>query len=220
MQASEIIGRAAAQLIDEAGHTWPEPELLANLTAAQRAIVKLKPQAYTKTETLQLQPGAVQESPGHVMHRVTRNMGTDGHTPGDAVRRVDEAVLTRFDPGWANDKRARDAVRHWMRDDQEPHVYYVEPPNTGNGHVEVTYAAQPAALTGPEDAIALSDDWAPALVSFVVSEALSKESGAQSWQASQMHYERFLQQVSGSAEAKMRWDPRGEMKRQQGVADG
>lgn len=220
MQASEVTNRAASQVLDESGRTWSEDELLSHLEAAQRAVVKLNPKAYTKTGIVKLRPGVVQDSPGQILHRVTRNMGTDGSTPGDAVRRVDESVLTRIDPGWANDKRASDRVRHWMRDDQEPHVFYVEPPSTGNGYVEVTYAAEPGSLTDPNDSIALDDDWAPALVSYVVSEALAKESGAQSWNASQMHYERFLQQVSGSAEAKVRWDPKGSRKRQQGIPDG
>ncbi|WP_018865125.1 DUF6682 family protein [Thioalkalivibrio sp. ARh3] len=220
MQASVIVNRAAQMLLDESGRVWPPEQLLGHLSAAQRAVVKIKPQALTETTVMQLQPGAKQEAPGLILHRVTRNMGTDGKTPGRAVRRVDEAMLTRFNPNWAADRNARDSVQHWMRNDQEPHVFYVDPPNTGNGHVEVNYAAAPAELSSETDELALSDDWEPALTHYVISAALGQETDGQSWQASQMHHERFLQLVTGSAEARMRWDPTGAMKRQQGATHG
>lgn len=220
MQAEDVLTPARATILDEGGSTWQNAELLAHTSNAQRAVVKIKPTALTKTETVPLVPGPVQTSPGQLLHRVSRNMGTDGDTPGEAVRRVDEAVLTRFDPGWSGADREQDAIQYWMRDDQEPHVFMVYPPNTGNGHVELSYAAIPSEVTSPTDVLDLSDEWAPALIAYVASQALAKESSSQSWQASQLHYDQFLRLTGASRESSRLWDPNSVRRREQGMSDG
>lgn len=74
MLASEIVHQASAQLLDETGQTWSRAELAAYVTDAQRAIVGLKPEAFSRTAVVKLQPGARQVSPGSRLNRVIRNM--------------------------------------------------------------------------------------------------------------------------------------------------
>lgn len=219
MKASAVIGRAQKILMDQSGKTWSEDELLEHLTAAQRAVITIKPSAYTKNETMQLEEGVKQESPGHRLYRVVRNMGTDGESPGRAVRRTDEDTLSRFRPDWAS-ARQRTEIRHWMRDSNEPHVFYVDPPSDGKGHVEVAIAAYPDAVESKNDELSLGEHYEPALTAYVVGAALSKESDAQAVKVAQFYSESFNQLVAADVEAKNRWDPRGAMRRQRGMTNG
>lgn len=138
--------------------------------------------------------------------------------PGRSVRRVDESVLARFDPDWAYSVH-RTRIRHWMRDDNEPQVFFVEPPSNGESFVEVAYAENPPPITWPGQPLAVPDRFAPAVVEYVLAIALAKEGDAESIQSSQLHYQRFLNLVSGNSEAKRTWDPRPGAIRNEGKKD-
>lgn len=72
--AGEIMRQVSAQLLDETGRTWSPRELAAYASDGQRAIVGLKPEAFSRTAVVKLSPGARQVSPGMRLHRVIRNM--------------------------------------------------------------------------------------------------------------------------------------------------
>ena len=217
MKAGDVITRARATLLDVSGsdseRRWTDRELIDLISSAQRAAVVLDPSANPRTEVIQLSRGVVQKVPGISLTQVVRNMGTDGQTAGRAVRRVDQHVLDRHTPNWSSADRESGEVRHWMWTEDQPRIWFCDPPNTGEGHVEITYVATPEPVTGEDDELSLGDHFEPAIHEYVVAMALSKDVGAYSSRHAQEFYSRFLQLVTGKIESRRHRDPRSQLHR-------
>ena len=76
MQAGVVVTRARATLLDPNGVYWPDGELYDYLSAAQTAVVNLKPDAYAQTVFVSLVPGVLQAIPAE---------GTSSRSPLDST---------------------------------------------------------------------------------------------------------------------------------------
>lgn len=179
--AGEICSRASKTLFDETQVRWKEAELLEYLSDAQKEAVLLKPTAFTKNEAAKLQPGTVQSLPagGVALVDIGGNMGADGTTPGRGVTQIDRTVLESVRPDWRAAK-ASVTAKHYLYDDRDPTRFEIYPPQPDPaGYMQISYGAEPPALSDVDDDLSLSAIYDTALYYLVLARAFTKSSGTQ-----------------------------------------
>lgn len=172
--ASAIVAKAATALNDPTFTRWTQAELLASLNVVRRQAASIRPDLFISTSIVKLIAGARQALPadGHMLFRLHSNMGTNGITVGDAIYPASREHMDFNQPSWRK-TTPTDAVECFMYDMRTPLEYYVSPPNTGNGYVELSYGAVPADITASA-AIGCADVYEAALLSGVLAWAYSK----------------------------------------------
>lgn len=176
LTAQQIIDRAQRVLVDETSIRWPVSELLDWVNAGQVEIVRIAPDAYTHSEVTQLVAGTRQSAPAAAMRLidVMRNMGSDGTTPGRAIRPVDRTVLDVQQPDW-HSSTPNAQVLHYTFDMRDPKNFYVYPPQPDPaGYVELVYAGTPPLLE-LNDPVAIDAVYENALLDYVLYRAFSKD---------------------------------------------
>ncbi len=177
MLASVIIAQAAEMLQDEPMVTWTEAQHIQRVNSAQRAVAAEIPEASTSTKTMELAAGSEQalaEGESRLL-AVLRNMGTDGTTPGNAVRVADKTVLDVFDPGW-HQTTATAVVLDYMTDERNPTQFWVNPPADGTAQVEVLVTSVPADITALSNSITIPDKYANAMREYVLYLCFARDS--------------------------------------------
>lgn len=207
--AKTIIDKASVQLIDLANIRWTRSELLSWLNDGMRQIVLIQPSASSTTVSKQLVAGTRQTLPtgGWLLLQMYRNMGTNGTTPGRAIRIVSRELLDNFNPNWHTATAAAE-VRNYIYDIQDQTVFYVYPPNTGTQYVELNYSAQPVDLTSETDVIPIFDIFQSALVDYILYRACSKDAEyAPGLALAQGYLATFVAAVGGKAQTETTNDP-------------
>ena len=198
--ASNIINRVRTQLIDPAGSSarWTDAELLQWLSDGCRSVVALAPGATSQTSTLAMVAGSRQFIPtdGHMLLGVTRNTDVTGNTGGRAVRIVSREVLDTQNPLWHSDT-ASAIVVNYVFDPQEPKKFYVYPPNTGAGYIEVVYSQLTPEITTTATTFQMQEVYQTALFDYVMFRAHQKD-GAYSdgMELANSYFNAFYQFVS------------------------
>jgi hypothetical protein len=160
--AQSIINKAAIQLTDIGNTRWTRAELLDWLNQGQKQIVVMSPSATNKVSVVQLVAGTRQNIPsdGWTLLELIRYMGTNGSTPGRAIRVTSRELIDSFNPNWHAAAKS---------------VFYVYPPNNGQGHVQINYAPVPPMITSESTAISISDTFEPVLLDYILYRACSKD---------------------------------------------
>lgn len=175
--AQEIIDTAETELLDTGNVTWAEVELLTFLNDGLRVIARFNPEAYILTTAFVLIAGCKQSIPiaGTGLNKIYRNIGTDGSTPGRAIREVDMDLMDRVSPDW-NTVTTSAVVKNYMYNNKNPTVFWVYPPQpaSGFGYVEASYFAVPADIAIGV-AITISDEYANAIRNYICMRAHMKE---------------------------------------------
>lgn len=196
--ASTIITRARNQLIDNGSvRRWSDTELLDWLSDGQRALVALAPAASNTSVTAPLVTGTKQTIPsdGHMLLSIMRNNVSGGGTPGKVVRLVSREIMDNFNTNW-HASTAAAVVQNYIFDPQDPTHYYVYPPNTGLGYVDMVYSKIPTELTATSDTLTVQDVYQTALFDYVMFRAHQKDSDFAAGQAvAQGYYQAFLGSV-------------------------
>jgi hypothetical protein len=174
--AQTIINQAAVQLLDLSNVRWTRAELLDWINAGQKQIVILSPNATNKTSVYKLVAGTRQVIPsdGWTLLDVIRNMGTNGTTPGRTIRVVSEELMDNFDVNWHASQSAT-TVRNVIFNQQDQTVFYVYPPNNGNGYIQINYSPVPPTILLETETISLNDIFMPVLLDYVLYRACSKD---------------------------------------------
>lgn len=202
IDAKTILDKAAIQLSDAGAVHWTAAELLDWLNDGQRDIATLVPNATATTTAIQLIAGAKQAAPSDSIRLIAfiRNMGTDGATPGNAVREIEREHLEAYVPGWSS-STADAAVIHAMYDaDLDADTFYVYPPQpaVSQGWLELIYSKIPDTIANSTAGtkITIADYYANALLDYVLYRAFDKDSeyGNQN-QRSQSHYQAFANAI-------------------------
>jgi hypothetical protein len=143
---------------------WPEYELVGWLNDACMAIAKFLPASCSRLDAVKLRAGTKQSiesiatadcKPGDgstpttpiigiQVLDVSRNMGTDGLTPGRAIRRIEREALDSQSPEWHSVSAS--VVSSYMFDPQLPMYFWVTPGVSAVGGpywVDLSYLAQP-----------------------------------------------------------------------------
>jgi uncharacterized protein DUF6682 len=206
MQVSILVDRARKLILDSDKARWSDPELLDYCNEGRRKIAQLIESSNPKTVVVNAVQGARQALPTDGLHpiSVNLNMGTDGATKGDALREVDKSILDRVLPQWMGDDETDDASE-WMRDALHKTVFYLSPPNTGNGYFRLIYSALPA------DAV-LADEldnferYEEPLVNYIVYRALSEDSDSVERAENKNYYNLFLSGLGLTPKTSRRYD--------------
>lgn len=177
--ALTLMTECATDLGDSGNDRWEKTDWLDYLNAGERQLVYLKPSSYVITNIFQLVSGVRQTIPtnGIEVVDITRNMGTDGATPGAPIHRTGLKDIDETMPYWFQDL-ADDVVLNWMFDpnDRKKFVVYPAQPNSGQGYVEALYSAVPTELTDADyfgSNINLADEYTEPLKNFMKFRAMS-----------------------------------------------
>jgi hypothetical protein len=187
--AQSIVDRARHILQDttSGGTRWLDDELMKWLNDAQREIVLLKPNAFSSVEGLTLESGSRQDitAEGLLLLSVVRNVD------GRAVRRVDRNILDSENPDW-HETTAQSSVEHYVFDEDAPTVFWVYPPNTGTGQVEVIVSKAPVDVAAIGSVITLNDIYMNVILDYMLYRAYSKDTDyAGNTQRAGTHYSAF-----------------------------
>lgn len=207
--AGAIIDRAAKQLTDIAGVRWTRAELLSWLNDGQRQIVLIQPNATSTVSAVQLAAGARQTIPadGWLLLGINCNMGTNGTTPGRAVRLISRELLDNFDPDWRT-TAASAVTKNYLYDIQDQVAYHVYPPSTGTNFLQINYSKQPSDLTSESQTIEIFDVFQGALLDYVLYRACSKDADyAPGVALSQSYAQAFAAAVGGKEATELKNTP-------------
>lgn len=204
-----IATKCATILNDVTGVRWPlSTELLMWINEGQRAVVLLKPDAGAKRIAVKLPSGARQALPSDclLLMDITCNLGTDGVTPGRAVRLVSGEVIDAVMPGWRA-STASDVARNYTYDPKYPKQFHVYPPAGGSGYVEMVYSAMPADV-GYGSPITIDDAYEIPLVEWVLYRALCKDAEHGETSAFLIsHLNAFTQALTGKTASELNFNP-------------
>ncbi len=201
-QAIEIIKRAARILQDPDYVRWTKEEMLVWLSEGQVAIARV-PGTYTKFAVVELKEGARQALPSDAwgLLTITHNVDEDG-SPLKAVRLVTRSLLDCYEPNW-HGAPERQIVENFVYDDRSPREFYVYPPNDGYGRVEISYMAIPKELTAETDETVLDETFDPALLSYVLYRANSKDSDyAPGLTQASSYFQSYTQELTNAMQAR------------------
>lgn len=143
---------------------WPENQTVMWLDDAQMAVWKFLPLAASRVDAIKLRAGTLQSiesiapadclagsgaNPtvpvlGTQLLNLVNNLGTDGLTPGRAIRLTSREMMDAQNPDWHT--VARSAVESYMFDPETPRHFYVTPGVSGAVWVRAAYTAQPAKI--------------------------------------------------------------------------
>jgi hypothetical protein len=211
MLASDLITGVSIALQDTSFVRWSIAELLLYLNQGQKEIASFKPNASVTSASVQLVQGSKQSLPsgGLVLIDVPRNMGTDGATPGNAIRIVSRGILDAQIPGWHAAALASNTVKHYVYTPFDPTRFYVYPPQPASpSYVEIVYGKMPTDVAAnanplalPSGSVSVDDIYTPALHNYVMYRAFSKDSEvAANAQLAQGYYTAFTSQLMGKVQ--------------------
>lgn len=209
--AASLVAQAQGILLDD-GTRWSSSDLLAYLNEGQTLAVSLKPDCGAVVEDLTLVAGVNQSLPagGLVLFDVPQNVS------GGAITEMPKAVLDGVFPGWTA-STASATVQHYVYDPSRPTQFKVFPPQPATpGQVVIEYAKVPTACTmngvdgeTTDTAIGLTDDYAPALVNYMLFRALSRLSKGADPNKAAGYYQAFLTALGLKDQAEMAHEPKG-----------
>lgn len=203
----DVLFRVSSQLHDISPQftRWTERELVSWLNDGQKAIAKYMPSSCARVDAIKLVAGTKQSiekilaaniKPGDgsaaadvyggYLQSVIRNMGSDGLTPGNAIRLVDREVLDVNNPAWH--AATSSSISQWMFDPRMPKVFYVSPgvPAGTNLWIEASFLANPVevavvtqgayGMNGSSTlAISVDDKYIDDLVNYILARAYMKD---------------------------------------------
>ena len=194
--AQSVIHRASDLLQDQTSVRWPVSELVRWLNDAQRAIIKVRPDAMNTTATMRLSAGTRQSllsatasagvapltpAPAKLIE-ITRNLASS--STKKAVTQTPRNILDAQTPGWHAITQVVSIV-HYMFDPRDPRTFYVYPPATESAELEVMYSAYPTDITEPSDGsiwsavagnLSLPDIYGDDVLNLILYRAYSKDS--------------------------------------------
>lgn len=201
----DLLYRVSVQLHDISPQftRWTQRELISALNDGQKAIAKYMPSSCSRVDAVKLVPGTKQSIEvipaasikpgdgsaaaqvlGHYFQAGIRNMGTDGLTPGKAVRVADREILDVNDPLWHTKTAA--AVSQYMFDPRMPKVFYVSPgvPSDTNVWLDISFLSNPIEISVTGDygmdssnatKISVDDKYVDDLVNYILARCWMKD---------------------------------------------
>ena len=182
---------------DSTQYTWSDSFLLNALNDAQRNIVLFKHSANTVNATLPLQAGTKQNvEDGIFLVGLSRNMGTDGTTPGTPIHRVGWEQFNYIVSAFHTTTAAAE-VEVFTQYPEDPSHFYVYPPqpDTLMGSVEEVYTGIPSALSTTSEVISLDNLYEAAILNYMLYRAYAVETDPISSGLSDKYYKLYLNEL-------------------------
>jgi hypothetical protein len=147
-----ILTRAANVLQDPSSTRWPKDELLGWLNDAQREVILVRPDAYTRNKSHDLVGASTRQTLPNDALKLTDIVCNVG---GPSITSIERRVLDEQHPDWH--LAEADSVVHYIYDERDPKTFYVYPapsvipPNTATNpptpgalrQVSIVYYAAP-----------------------------------------------------------------------------
>ncbi len=174
--SKEIITQANLLLNDKGYVRWPLAELLGYLSAAQKAIVLRRPDAYTvDDDSFTCVAGTKQRLPDDAL----RLIDIPRNSTGMAIRGpYDRNVLDNNYPDWYAGNSEQNAELY-LYDPKNPKTFYVYPGIIAGAELTVVYSKVPPKINeaqyNNDETIALDDIYENALLEWVMYRCYSKD---------------------------------------------
>ncbi len=199
-----IIKRVNTLLVDPTFTRWPKQELLDYYNDATKAIVLVRPDAYTKNVEFSCVAGTKQVLPSDALRliEVLRNAN------GKVVRFAPRKALDDSYPEWHSGKTAV-TVDNYTYEERDPKTFYLHPGPAAAVKVDVIYSVAPQSKVladvdnAQSPALAdLDDIYINPIIDFMLYRCFSKDAEytANSNRAAG-HYNAFLQQLGEKTQA-------------------
>lgn len=231
-----VLYRACVLLRDSSPQwaRWTENELVEWLNEGQEQIAKYLPMASAliaavkfpagtrqsietiATTDIKPQDGSTPAAPvrGKQLMRVIRSMGSDGLSPGPAVRLISQDVLDDYDPTW-HTATAVDEPTEYVHDPRVPRAFYFYPPINADRWVELMMSVSPAPVANTGSAgselydfggasttvISLDNQYADDLVNYIVARGYLKDGEGFNLNMATTHTNLFLQSINMQVQA-------------------
>lgn len=176
MKASVILAAVRRLLTDSAAQRWTDADLLRWLSAAQRQVAVVRPDASAKRATVSLADGIEQQLPadGTKFLSALHNVNADD-TLGRGVTLTTRDELNTSRPGWTGDVPA-DRVRQYTFDPDTPLMFEVWPPAIAGTKLRIAYAFAPPELTATTSDLGVPDTYEGPLTDFVCARCYMEDS--------------------------------------------
>jgi hypothetical protein len=207
---ASILTKVSTILQDPSNVRWSTDELILWLNDAQRELVLYKPNAYVISTAVKCGAGTKQSIPATAVSLVdiVRNMGTNGTTPGNAIRAVSREILDTQVPNW-HAVTPSAVAKHFVYTPLDTKNFYIYPPQpaANQGYVEMVYVALPTdAVSG--GVITVDDIYVTALISYILFRAYSKDAEyANNATLAATYYQQFQGLMQGKISAEMESNP-------------
>lgn len=226
IQVSQVLGAVTTLLQDAAYSRWTLAELISWINMGQDQVVALKPDAMTLTTPFKLAVGLTRQGlpdgsasflnptgatlrAGLKLIDITRNMGSDGLTPGKPISIIDRVLLDQCDPDWHSGQKSS-TIQHYVYNEKNPRVFYVTPGSHALVYVwvELVYVAKPTLVTTINSYIDLPDEYESILVDYVLFRCYAKSTDSQlHLQKAVAYYEAFQRALGSYSDAEIEFDP-------------
>lgn len=195
MLANDVTSRVSAIMYDTAARQYPEAELLDWLNDGLLFVAQHAPGMSTVTESMPLDAGTLQTIPANRLSllSITRNMGTDGATPGAVIKPQTMQALDCQDKGWHSSIATPETSYFVKSEDQDR--FYVYPPSDGTGQVEAVFSKLPA-TTKINDTLEIRETARTALVNYCLYRAFSKDNEEQDLPKSDYYFKQVMQELA------------------------
>jgi hypothetical protein len=167
-------GGVRTTLIDTAGRTWGNEELLGYLNEALRATAFVKPDMYTVQDYIPLIAGNLQQLPEDGIALMQLSENEDGRI----ITQSDFDLLQESNRFWPRGTRET-TVENYAADPRNPRRFIVSPPNNGSGSARALYGAVPPRIAYMEEALPVPDSYESPLKNFVLAKCYAKNSNRQ-----------------------------------------
>lgn len=208
MEIQALLARLRDDLHDPDGIRYTLPVLLQFLSDAQRAVVLCRPDANAVIEAIRLEEGSTRQAlpPGGLRFLgVLRNMGSDGKTPGRAVR-VASLEALNLDAGWHRAATASE-VYDYAPDEVTPTVFWVSPAPGRDVWVELKYSAEPreSEATG---SLAVLSSFSEPVREYALYRAYARNDASVDFQGrAALHLQRFFSLLGQETQARLMTSP-------------
>lgn len=130
IDVAKAIEFAKRRVLDTpSGYRYADSEFLDGVNQGLAAMLEQNPVLFGKPVVMPMVPGILQEisEDAEQYLEVSRNMGTDGTTPGRAVRTVPGQALTASNPNWAVEAPSA-VIQHAFPSPGSRRHFFVYPP--------------------------------------------------------------------------------------------
>lgn len=195
--AQNIIDEALILLEDSGQLRFTDEMLLTFINEAMTNIVTLKPTANVVYSVKSLLDGVYQPLAANELYLldIVYNTNSDGSLQGSSPRRVKKATLDFSNTDWTASTHA-DEVMYYMYDSDGTRVFFVYPPNTGDGYVYSKTTNIPTRLTSASESIVLREEYRLPLIYYVCAKAFMVDSDTANTDKVNMYMSMYTNSIS------------------------
>lgn len=195
--AQNIIDEALILLEDSGQLRFTDEMLLTFINEAMTNIVTLKPTANVVYSVKSLLDGVYQPLAANELYLldIVYNTNSDGSLQGSSPRRVKKATLDFSNTDWTASTHA-DEVMYYMYDSDGTRVFFVYPPNTGDGYVYLKTTNIPTRLTSASESIVLREEYRLPLIYYVCAKAFMVDSDTANTDKVNMYMSMYTNSIS------------------------